>query len=105
MESFNLDETLWQKALGTPLTLSQSGGLTSLALAFPCGLRLPDDGFSVASSLEVFLVLSGEIQLGLEDGEHTIGPGILTVLQAGEKHYARNAGSEPAKLVQFTLPS
>jgi len=105
MESFKLDESLWEKALGKPFFFLQSDGLTSLAFAFTSGQRLPAEGFSVHSSPEIFVMISGEIQLGLEDGERTIGPGTVNVLGAGEKHYTRNVGDESAKVVSFSLPS
>jgi len=105
MESFKLDDSLWKKALGKPFFFLQSGGLTSLAFSFTSRQRLPAEGFSVHSGPEVFVVVAGEIQLGLEVGERTIGPGTVTVLEAGEKHYTRNSGDEEARVVSFGLPS
>jgi hypothetical protein len=100
-----LSEDLWARALDAPLYFSREDAMVSFALTISGGHRLPERGFGVAVGTEVFLVISGTLILGLEDGEHEIEPGTVSILAKGEKHYARNPGEDPVMLVQATGPA
>ena len=51
-------------------------------------------GMHATDTLDFMVVLDGEIVLGLDDGEHTLGPGD-TVIQRGTAHRWRVAGDRP----------
>ncbi|MFB6297669.1 MAG: cupin domain-containing protein [Salinirussus sp.] len=44
-------------------------------------------------------VLSGEYLVGIEDTEHTVGPGDALHIPAGTVHWYRNEGDEPGRFV------
>ena len=103
MKQFKLNTNLWETSLGTPTYFQKDGGLVALALCVDIDQRLPQEGFSVHSGLEVFVVLSGEVSVGTESGIHIVEEGTLAVIDAHEKHYTQNRSGEPARLIAFAL--
>jgi hypothetical protein len=78
------------------------GGLSSRILRLPPDdewLRVPGDdpalpGMHATDTLDLMLVLGGQILLGLPDGERLVGPGDA-VVQRGAPHRWRVVGDEP----------
>jgi quercetin dioxygenase-like cupin family protein len=55
----------------------------------------PDEpGMHATDTLDFMVVIDGRIVLGLDDGEHELGPGDV-VIQRGNRHRWRVAGDEP----------
>lgn len=77
------------------------GGLSSRLIRLPPGdwLRIEGDdpdrpGRHVTDTLDLVWVVEGRIVLGLDDGEHELGPG-EAVVQRGTPHRWRVAGDAP----------
>lgn len=102
MQLTGINKELWDRALGRPEFLHQSEGLSALAFVFRDGQRVPEEGFSVHSHPEISIVLSGEVKIGLPDGEHKIPEGTLVVIPGGERHYTVNSGDQPARVLAFS---
>jgi mannose-6-phosphate isomerase-like protein (cupin superfamily) len=64
----------------------------------------PDDpGMHTTDTIDLEVILSGEVILELDDGaERRLGPGD-TIVQNGTRHRWRNPGSEPAVMAIFML--
>jgi mannose-6-phosphate isomerase-like protein (cupin superfamily) len=64
----------------------------------------PDEpGMHTSDTVDLEVVLSGEITLELDDGvTRTMGPGD-TIIQNGTRHRWRNAGSEPARVAVILI--
>jgi len=105
MKLIAMDERLWGKASGKPERFFQNEGLSALAFVFQDGQRLPEEGFSAHSHPEISIVLSGEIQVGLQDGEYKVPAGTVIVIPGGEQHYTLNCSDQAARVLAFsTLP-
>jgi uncharacterized cupin superfamily protein len=50
---------------------------------------------------ECIYVLSGQGVMRAESGEHSVGPGDILLVAAGEKHMTVNTGKEPLVLLCF----
>lgn len=61
-----------------------------------------EPGMHTTDTLDFMVVLDGEIVLGLDDGEHRLGPGD-TVIQRGTRHRWRIAGESPCTYAVFML--
>ena len=87
------------------------GGCSVMLIRFPGGrpsdeerwIRVDGDdpdrpGMHATDTLDFMAVIDGHIVLGLDDGEHTLGPGDV-VVQRGNVHRWRVAGDEPCTYV------
>jgi len=63
----------------------------------------PDEpGMHATDTLDFMVVIDGHIVLGLDDGEHELGPGDV-VIQRGNRHRWRVAGDDPCTYVVCML--
>lgn len=59
-------------------------------------------GMHRSDTLDLMVVLEGQVLLGLEDGEHEVGPGVA-VIQRGTTHRWRVIGSEPCTFLSVLI--
>jgi mannose-6-phosphate isomerase-like protein (cupin superfamily) len=82
------------------------GAAAAVEAAMPglLGHMEPDDpGMHTTDTIDLEVILSGEVILELDDGaERRLGPGD-TIVQNGTRHRWRNPGSEPAVMAIFML--
>jgi quercetin dioxygenase-like cupin family protein len=93
------------------------GGLSARVIRLPAPppgtadrdawLRVPGDdpaepGMHATDTLDFVAVLDGEIVLGLDDGDHALGPGDV-VVQRGTRHRWRVSGGAPCTYAAFMV--
>ena len=61
-------------------------------------------GMHTTDTIDYGIILSGEIDLELDEGEVHLGPGDV-VVQRGTRHAWRNRGSEPCKIAFILIKS
>jgi len=106
MKFIKLDSKLWDNSLGIVTKLVEDSENLSAGI-FNCkpGQRVPEEGFTVHEGTELSIVLSGEVVLGLEDGEKIVKEGEMVVIPRGILHYSKNVGLKNAKIVWVMAPS
>ncbi|MEM4297276.1 MAG: cupin domain-containing protein [Nitrososphaerota archaeon] len=105
---FGIDEKTWRSSSGRVTVLldeSMSGRLMAGILVLEPGQRLPAEGFSQHSeSDELAYVVEGSAIFGGEDGEILMRGSDLVFNPRGTRHYVRNAGDKPCKMIWFLAP-
>jgi len=101
VETYALDERLWNDCSGRPKFFRKDSTFSLLAFSVEAGQRLPEEEFAVHAGPEAFVVLSGEISIGTRDGVRDIPAGTVTIIDAGEDHYTLNQSGRRATLVSF----
>ena len=66
----------------------------------------PGGGFAqhVDRYAHLLFVLKGEGVAGAGDVEYRLEPGVVLRIDAGERHFYRNSGSDPLELISMNLP-
>jgi len=102
-----LDEELWHRATGQVFSLTgEEKALCAGVFQFEPGQRVPEEGYTAHEGIEISIVLSGEVVLGLEgELERTVHSGELVIIPRGVLHYSYNPGSEVARIFWVIAPS
>jgi len=96
---------LWEGSKGEPNTLFKSvdPAVQSGSYVIEPGERVPETGTTSHGGPELSVILSGEIVLGLPEGdgptERTASAGTHSIIPTGVEHYSENRGDEPVELV------
>ena len=101
-------EEVFTRAAGGELEklYDASPDIAAGVFVFRPGQRVPESGAAAHSGTEISIVLSGEVLLGLEDGEERrIRAGELVIIPKGVPHYSRNATQEEARIFWAIAPS
>ncbi|MEM0444169.1 MAG: cupin domain-containing protein [Candidatus Caldarchaeum sp.] len=105
---FSLDEKTWSSSDGKVAVLVDerlSGLLMAGLVVLQPGQRLPVEGFSQhQESDELAYVVEGSAVFGKEDGEVLIKESDFIFNPKGTKHYVRNPGDKPCKMVWALAP-
>lgn len=107
---FTLDERAWKDSIGRVSVLVGEGlskTLTAGLVVLEPGQRLPEKGYSQHSeSDELAYVVEGYAFFGKEDGEEVmIRESDLLFNPKGTRHYVRNPGDKPCKMIWALAPS
>lgn len=108
MQSFELDDRLWDDSWGKVLTLiseEECRELVAGICTFQPGQRVPQEGFTSHAGAELSLMLAGELVIGTNDEERVIRNGELLLLERGIPHYSENRTSIEAKLIWVIAPA
>ena len=92
---------------GTPFrelvaTAETDGRLVVLAVDMPAGEVV--DEHTHAGEDQIIVVIGGEVLATRGDDEIRMGPGSVTFFPRGIPHSLRNAGTEPARLLDLYTP-
>jgi mannose-6-phosphate isomerase-like protein (cupin superfamily) len=105
---FHIDEKMWNRSSGRVSVLvgeGLSGRLMAGVVVLEPGQRLPEDGFSQhIESDELAYVVEGSAIFGREDDEFPIRESDLIFNPRGTKHYVRNPGDKPCRMIWALAP-
>jgi len=108
MKILHLGEELWLKSyakVSVVIDEHLSSCLMAGIVVLEPGQRLPDEGFSQhMESDELAFVVEGSAIFGREDGEYLIREFDLIFNPRGTKHYVRNHGNKPCKMLWMLAP-
>ena len=95
----------WEQSRGAPLALFEQTDPDAQVGSYVIepGERVPQDGTTNHDGDEISVILSGEIDLVVEDDRRSVGPESLTVIPAGTPHYSENTGDDPVRLIYAVL--
>ncbi len=105
---FRIDEGVWASSSGRVSVLvneSMSKLMMAGIVVVNPGQRLPAEGYSLhESSDELSYVVEGEIVFGTESGERLLRAGDLFFNPRGTRHYVRNDGDKPCRVIWVLSP-
>lgn len=105
---FRIDEGVWAGSSGKVSVLVNelmSKLIMAGIVVVNPGQRLPAEGYSLHElSDELSYVVEGEVVFGTESGEILLRAGDLFFNPRGTKHYVRNDGDKPCKVVWVLSP-
>jgi quercetin dioxygenase-like cupin family protein len=108
VDVIRLDEDLWSTSRGRVTVLvGRKPGETLIAgvLVLDPGQRLPSEGFSQhPESDEIAYITEGSAIFGTEEGEIEIKASDLILNPRGTKHYVRNNGDKPCRMIWALAP-
>ena len=83
----------------TMVNRAPAGGVVGRVLRWPAGFQYP---MHRTPTLDYIIVISGQLELGLEDGTQLLGPGDV-LIQRGTEHRWRVPGLEPCLFVAVMI--
>jgi quercetin dioxygenase-like cupin family protein len=83
----------------TPVNRAPSGGVVGRRITWPPGFQYP---MHTTPTLDFIVILSGQLELGLEKGTQLLGPGDVLV-QQGTAHRWRNPGPASCTFVAVMI--
>jgi len=106
IQVISLEEAFAEADAGQLQTLFElAPDVVAGVFVFRPGQRTPEEGFSAHDGTEISIVLSGEVQLVLKDGqEHHVRAGDIVMIPKGIPHYSRNNGEAEARIFWTLAP-